>query len=212
MESKIRKPNTIIKYIKHIAKDNTCVIDTRLKWVCKHDNKRKLLVDVGFDSQFIHCYNDKNIRLIVIYLSLKQKYDCGNALNEKKLTGHANILIYDKKTKTLERFDPHGAETYDAQWYQQDKLDDVVPRFISALALVSHYYKPIDYCPISIQRLQQSDIGYCTIWAVYYVRLRISNPDAPRDIIIQNAINALSEHKAFDMIVNAIIQDIIKYI
>jgi len=135
------------------------------------------------DANYIHpklklyidkCLKSKKIRFIMFKLTL--------IVNENGT--HANILIYDKKTNTLERFEPYGIIPYIAS----DDLD----KFIEAelCPLISgdvKYYKPIDlFDGVGMQVISNDDkqmvkklgdpAGFCLAWTFWYLEMRINNP------------------------------------
>ena len=112
---------------------------------------------------------------------------------ESHIAGHANCLIYDNETKRLERFEPTGHRT---NMYHQlipphvseQKLDkEIVHLFFENTKLLKGditYLKPIDYCPPigpqslpSKHLLPKDPMGFCHWWTIYYIDMRLSNPD-----------------------------------
>lgn len=90
-----------------------------------------------------------------------------------KISGrHANMLIIDKKHKTVEYFEPHGT-TDDYDDYLSDKsqmmkdaLQDVLPKDYT-------YIDPSDLCPTPGP---QRDEPLCFAWGLLYFHLRMKNP------------------------------------
>lgn len=98
---------------------------------------------------------------------------------------HANTLIYDMKTKVLERFEPIGGKEY-------INLDKAVLSFFKLHKIpVSSYYPPYLYCPlIGFQSRDETEskerfepVGYCASWSWLYIELRLSNPDTPINLL-----------------------------
>jgi hypothetical protein len=123
-------------------------------------------------------------------------------------TGHANYLIYDKVNKTMERFEPQGDITliFDKLPFLKTCIlsnidDEILGAFNRQYGsdFVETYYKPCDFMPRrSFQNLQESigDMvssdpgGFCASWAVWYVDLRLSNPDIkPYDLVRQTIVD-----------------------
>jgi len=104
--------------------------------------------------------------------------------------GHANILIFDTKNKTIERFDPHGNEAF----YNQSIIDNYLT--IKFKDLLSNY-KYIEFsvtCPylgpqVTVERNTSKARGYCVIWSLMFVIFRLLNPDVPS----LNIIKVMSE-------------------
>jgi hypothetical protein len=125
--------------------------------------------------------------------------------------GHANYLIYDKLNKTMERFEPHGDITliFDKlPFLKTCILSNIDDKLLGAFKtqygddFIEKYYKPCDFLPRqSFQSLQESlgDMiasdpgGFCASWAVWYVDLRLSNPDIRPYNLVRQTIADLNE-------------------
>lgn len=68
------------------------------------NNKMQILIPPKFESIIRKCEND-NKYMVVCDLTLLGSDDFAE-------TSHANVLIFDTKRKTIERFDPHGGNQY----------------------------------------------------------------------------------------------------
>ena len=140
---------------------------------------KKLVYDKDYlDKYFKKCLK-KDKRFIMIRLVLPQ---------------HANCLIYDKQLKELERYEPHGAVYYDI--HSKDIDDQIRELFISGdnpiIGDDVTYFSPPDYCPIGFQELtaehgEGDPGGFCHWWTVYYMDLRLSNPDMNRTRLLRTA-------------------------
>lgn len=111
---------------------------------------------------------------------------------------HSNILVYDSHEKSMERFEPYGG-------VPDDKADIVDELIIDLFAknmpnFIEIYYKPIDYCPkLSFQSFQEMENemedydpeGYCSVWVLWYIDLRLSNSEISRENIIKHSIKTL---------------------
>ena len=79
---------------------------------------------------FKKCLQMDSIRFIFMRLSIIPNHD-------DVLTGHANIIIFDKKTGLLDRFEPHGNIPY----LNIDKLDEILKKEIGNI--VENHLKKI---------------------------------------------------------------------
>lgn len=139
-----------------------------------------------------YCLNGKN-RFIIISLTF-----CKD-IESKKC--HANILIYDKVQKELERFEPHGEFTN----YDVSNMDNRIREELEKYIPIEKYYLPLDFCPSQgFQKLEESKLkteydynGYCLAWSIWYADLRLSNPDIDRKEIVDYAINEISLKTSF---------------
>ena len=145
--------------------------------------------------------------------------------------GHANTLIYDSKNKSIDHFEPYGSH---------ENLHIIMPysyirRNIKSVCknLNIKYNSPHETCPRFGPQLLESlkcplvrliknnfktDIGFCLAWSLYYVELRIKNPDIKSNELIKKATdnlgwdlcnfitayasNILNFSKKFDLIVD----------
>ena len=112
---------------------------------------------------------------------------------------HANIILYDKVNNTLERFEPYGVIPY----LEPDKLDKFIEeigrKYINEnLTYLSpkNLFGSLGFQTISNDNRQEvrqlsSPIGYCLAWTFWYVEMRISNPDTPPKVLLENAKNII---------------------
>lgn len=128
--------------------------------------------------------NCKKIRFITTKLTLITKNN----------VSHANILIYDKHTNTLERFEPYGYYTI----LDNDDLDDKLYDYFKNIYGKIKYVKPKDYLmTIKFQALSNdNDVevqkfndphGYCLAWTIWYLELRLLNPETSASDLVQKA-------------------------
>jgi hypothetical protein len=119
-----------------------------------------------------------------------------------KTESHANFLIYDSKEKSMERFEPLGErhelkERHDNAIFKLFKTylnQDGIPRLLN-------YYPPILFCPKigpqQLDRLEKDNIkagdpvGFCVAWCIWYVNLRLSNPDIDRKDVLEQGIKII---------------------
>lgn len=112
---------------------------------------------------------------------------------------HANILLYDKKNNTMERFDPYGYIPY----LDIDKLDSILHDYFNNIFPKNFkYYSPKDYMgEISFQTISNDGeysvkrlgdpIGYCLAWTFWYIDMRLNNPDMHPKKLVAEAIDKI---------------------
>ena len=137
-------------------------------------------------------FNAKNIRYIYFKLTL---------LVSTQST-HANIILYDKNTGIMERFDPVGTVPY----LDADDLDNMLYDYFNPIMTQYNkkfiYLAPKDFMGnISFQALSNDSddevkrlgdpIGYCLSWTFWYVDMRISNPDLHPKKLIEVSIKKI---------------------
>jgi hypothetical protein len=124
------------------------------------------------------------------------------------LGSHANILFWDVKNKTIERFEPNGANYPNNYNYNPDLLDDILYNKFKHFDNNIKYYKPNHFLPvISFQILENLENdkckkigdpnGFCAVWCIWWVYQRMLNIDN-HEISINNIANELIKIIKFD--------------
>ena len=122
--------------------------------------------------------------------------------------GHFNIILVDKKQKTVERFEPYGVETLE-DFKIMAEFDRILKNEFKKFGL--SYLSANMLCPDEgIQLIEEKQvaqgiktavnlksdpIGYCIAWSIYYVDMRLSNPGINPKILIKKIILELKTHK-----------------
>ena len=155
----------------------------------------------NFDSLLVDILNKEN-RFIVIPLGIE--------LTEGS---HANIIIIDKINKTIERFEPNGANEPRNFIYNHTFLDNLLKNKFEQILSNYKFLKPKDFLPtIGFQMLEiineekckqiGDPNGYCAVWCVWYVKYRLENPDVKQKVLVNNLINNIKlQNKSFKTII-----------
>lgn len=125
------------------------------------------------------CKTNRNIRFYVLPIMFK--------FNEKD--SHANVIIVDNKTKTIEMYEPHGSRFlskdifYDLEFHIRNLISHILSRR-------THFrFKNVHYkCPIGFQTKQSKlrpDIGHCVAWTLFFIHVRLYNLDLSTSQIIE---------------------------
>lgn len=112
--------------------------------------------------------------------------------------GHANYLIYDSKTKELERFDPNGFTVGEEcnPPNLEKKLKDLFNSNVQQ-GMIEKVYAPMSFCPRkSFQSLQHSEGeektgdpgGFCAAWCSWYADTRLANANKTRKQVVDMAL------------------------
>ena len=120
----------------------------------------------------------------------------------KQFDGHANILLIDLKSKTIERFEPYGYQKSFGETDLQttEQFDKIMKSNFSKYNY--NYVKPKLFSPKKgLQLIEEHRIhkkndnassirdsdpgGFCGAWSLWYADLRMSNPDIPKEKIIR---------------------------
>jgi hypothetical protein len=111
---------------------------------------------------------------------------------------HANIIIYDYKNTTIERFEPYGA-------YVTNKipdLDDILEeeltwntgfKYISPKDFMGHISFQLVSDETNDNNKKHGDPeGYCLAWCYWYLETKLSNPDVDSQILVHKLIKKLN--------------------
>jgi hypothetical protein len=149
-----------------------------------------------FKTSMEACLNNKH-RFIIIPLGIS--FSSGNG-------GHFNIILIDKKTKTVERFEPYGVESLDESKIMK-KLENILKKFVFSdykilsgnklfpkrgLQFIEE--KAIEVGKGTALDLDSDPIGYCIAWSIYYVDMRLSNREISSKQLIELLIKNLSKY------------------
>jgi hypothetical protein len=158
--------------------------------------KNKYVNYVHKDFKFLmkKCLESEKIRFIFIKLTL---IPSANGT-------HANILVYDKLKNVLERFEPYGIIPY----VDSDNLDIFIHKIgIECINKNITYIKPSDMFDslgpqvisddsnYNIRKLGDPN-GYCLAWTLWFLELRINNPDITAKEIMKNNIGSIIKSNA----------------
>jgi ankyrin repeat protein len=121
---------------------------------------------------------------------------------------HANIILYDKQSNTIERFEPYGKDWPSGFNYNPKSLDHNLKNLFNNLLntnnknpIIFKYYDPASYeQKIGLQTLDINEYnrgksigdpgGFCAAWSLWYVEMRIFN----KNININELIPKLIDH------------------
>ncbi len=112
--------------------------------------------------------------------------------------GHENVLFFDKRAKTIERFDPHGITEEGRAFYKTDALDQALAAHFANLGFT--YASPTDLCPNfgrqgkhgpQIYEQAMSKQGFCQAWSLWWVLRRIQHPSEPAAQLLSQSMDFL---------------------
>ena len=116
---------------------------------------------------------------------------------------HANIMIFDTKKKTIERFETYGGKSIAGENIFinfDNKFEKLITKHIKY-----KYLRPKDICPLKgFQLLEEDSIefgsaserkgdpfGFCGAWSFWYADLRMTYPDIEQKKLQQKAISII---------------------
>ena len=155
-------------------------------WMITYNDMEK---NLSFDSNIINSMNE----------ALKEKkYDFGLLFLSIKMSDtllHANILLYDFKRLTIERFEPYGDDG------MKDKLDSLLMEVLNNDNKFK-YLKPSDFLTkpgyqlLSNEndnnRIKNGDFGgFCLGWCIWYIEHRIRNKSIKPKILNNKTLEKL---------------------
>lgn len=118
---------------------------------------------------------------------------------------HANYLIIDIELMEVERFEPHGSHSPVGLNYEPELLDMFISSYLDESGFKFKYFKPKDYLPkigfqtIEINELKSDYIGdpngFCALWCIWWVDMRLSNPNLHRTKLVKQLNKELINSK-----------------
>lgn len=127
----------------------------------------------------------------IIPVTIVEKHEVINGIRYR--VGHQNIVIINKKMKTVERFEPNGVFP---------KFDFVDAIFKKEFAKQLKYIPPLQYCPTLGPQTLQKQLdkgGFCVTWSTLYMHLRLRNPDIDAETIV-DYLTSFSPEELLDII------------
>jgi hypothetical protein len=159
-----------------------CICPVNLQIRLYEESTEKIGVTDTFSTvkQFIkNC--DKPIVAVPVHLTVEWTKG-PNGVVEYHDSQHANILIIDRKRKTIEIFEPHGVSTmFENRMYNAiEKMDKVWHAFGPKTFTVTTSEA---MCPAikfntnnGPQAASIDDNGSCTLWSLWFLHVRLQNP------------------------------------
>jgi hypothetical protein len=181
------------KKINNIPSQQTSV---SLRWIEGKNGKDSYISvpkpEKKFWDNFLNCTNKR-------FIALPFGFNCNDF-------GHANYLLFDKKKKTLERFESFGK--VDSECISDEEIDSKLKKlFEQNLQNTEYanftYMKPLEILPEdNVQTIQEEEkrwknrskknpVGFCSVWSLWYIDLRTSNPDVEPKKLIKEAIKEI---------------------
>lgn len=168
-----------VKFLKSKYNDVLCGVVQWLEWEAKSET-----LSIPHDRLQV-CLNDSSSRFV---------FQPVNLYTADQSESHANALFFDKVNRTAERFEPHNLDAYEMfTYFNLEKLDERLGEYLASIGY--RYIAPTEFCPrlgpqyFEVKRMT----GYCASWSLWYVDLRLSNPDVPRDRLVQLLLKKIED-------------------
>lgn len=134
---------------------------------------QKLYLIEGFYDRFRKCMDSPKKRFIIVPLGI-----------EMRMGSHANYLVFDSETNSVERFEPHGSTIPPGLNYNPNLLDDLLETRFKTIDTRIRYVRPKEFLPkISFQQMDVYESkkrkigdpgGFCALWGIWYVDMRLT--------------------------------------
>lgn len=152
-------------------------------------NKSRIYSKFKFDQ----CFNSDK-RYIAFLLII---YD-----NARDRAGHANMIIIDKDTNVIERFEPYGNKQ---NFYDSSKVDKSLLSHFSKyydVTLETYNSKGVQYYNYKYGRRECMDPdGFCLYWCLWYLELKLKH-EKPMDLAIDEFKKMVPKNKFTNFIRN----------
>lgn len=152
------------------------------------ENKNKYFISKKLMLILKKLIKNNKYRFIFLYLSIGSQ----NTL-------HANVILIDIKSKTIERFDPYGDIETDIDIVLKDYFK-VIPKFVYLSA--GNYMGTSSFQTLSnetdVRKKKVGDLGgFCLAWCIWYIELRINNNLKPKILVEKTIKKMIRENKIF---------------
>lgn len=171
---------------------------------------QKMIIPSNLD-QVIKNYIKSNKQIMAIPIAI----DLENG-------SHSNVIIIDKHFKTIERFEPHGAEEPRDFNYNKIFLDFMIKTYLEKYFPDYKYLEPKDFLPIiSFQSLEVAESkltkkigdpkGFCAGWCLWYLEQRLKYLVDPLKLARKLIIKIKSKNISFKNLIRSYIDGLLKF-
>ncbi len=156
-------------------------------WIISYYNENEYYIHSYLNNLINTNRRNGNRRFAVVFLNL---------IYDKIL--HANLLVYDFKNMTIERFEPYGNSME-----IEGCIDEVLEEELTWNTGLK-YIKPDDYLPVAgfqtvsdennYSNKKSGDFGgFCLAWCLWYLETKIKNPNISSKNLVDKVINKISK-------------------
>ena len=145
----------------------------------------------NFEQVILNFKNKTKYKYLIIPINIQINYDA-----------HSNILIYNKDTNELERFEPYN--NIGPLNYNSILMDEMIYNYFNIYFEKLIYFEPKKYIPhIGFMVLENTNRdkylgdpdGFCSIWCMFYVYYRLKYENISRNKLIKKIINYIKNNK-----------------
>lgn len=175
------------------------VMNIGIRFECDIGEKRQKLYYPLDINEFYKLINISSKRFLGTFIYIKWECNSNNA--------HFNMIIFDKDTKTIERFEPYTKFTKSVPANIMERLDAKLKHDCKKY-LKYKYIPPKQVCPrIGFQTKEESELtvgnldifsdpgGFCGAWSLYFLDLKLSFPNYDTKKLMKKAFSYLEKDK-----------------
>lgn len=187
-------PHAMFLYSNHDGKSKKTKRDLKIVWEhVEETDTFKLELPSNYWEMWKEAQFNPNIQYIITLVGLR----------EPNGGQHANVLIYDKSSNEIERFDGLGRDI--ALSYNVAEFDEEMKKLLSKQKHIfkrpPKYFSPFDFCPRmpvfqskELDEIPGKDLhGNCAVWRFWYIDIRLANPHLNRKQLVALAAKKLDD-------------------
>jgi len=169
------------------------------KYFCYKNKDFQFKSETLINRTNIEIFLESKKQFLIIFVRLMYKKDKG-----KKHIGHSNCIIYNKKLKELEYFEPHGL--YDIHHITTRKnvangikydLESKGLNVKKIIYIFENLHGPQIYNSIKDKR-RKDPKGFCQAWTSWFIDYRVKHPNINANILMHKFIyNFRKNNKSF---------------
>lgn len=137
---------------------------------------------------------------------------------EINIGAHANVIIIDKRYKTIDRFEPNGKKEPNNFNYNSSMLDKMLKIYFEKYLQYEYLTPDETQQMIGFQSLETNEKnkkigdpgGFCVGWCLWYVEQRIKYNINPKKIALKLIINIKSQNISFKKLIRMYVNNILK--
>ena len=202
LSSKYKNLDIPMKFKKSFGYKRDDFMNYGIRFDCEYYDKTQELIYPLYEKKFFNLIKNSKKRFVGIFLYIKWSCNQNDA--------HFNAILFDKKNKTVERFEPYTKFNEKKYFSVSKKFDDIFTKSIKK-NIDYKYIPPNNFCPkIGFQEREENNIlsvvtpstvgnfdletdpgGFCGSWVLYYINLRVANPNIDSHKLLKNIFKNL---------------------
>jgi hypothetical protein len=114
------------------------------------------------------------------------------ATDESELIGHSVSALYDKKFNKVEIFDSINTDFKHFKETFKELFSEIYGKNVKIVYIANRcvaFGKLASECDETLYKYKSE--GFCVIWVLWFLELRLSNPEIPKEKLIEKALKKL---------------------